>query len=79
VVETVDKNGEIAMNLTESTVAIYGIDPKIRLKLKLLATVHGKTMAKMCETLIEEAYERDETQISRKSKSKLRRIIRRWA
>jgi predicted DNA-binding protein len=59
------------------TVAIWGISPGTRLKLKLLAVVHGRTMAEEVSELIEKAFQRDDTSITDKMMRRVRRIIRR--
>jgi hypothetical protein len=59
------------------TVAIWGISPGTRLKLKLLAVAHAQTMAAEVSELIEQAFQRDDTSLTDKMVSRVRRIIRR--
>lgn len=59
-------------------VNIYGVSPEVRLKLKLLAAIHGRSMANMVSELIEQAYDTDKALLDRKQKSKVRRLIKRW-
>jgi len=59
------------------TVAIWGISPGARLKLKLLAVAHGRTMTEEVSGLIEQAFQKDNASLTDKMVSKVRRIIRR--
>jgi plasmid stability protein len=60
------------------TVAIWGISPGTRLKLKLLAAAHGRTMAEEVSELIEQAFQRDNTSLTDTMVNRVRRIIRRY-
>lgn len=51
----------------------------VRLHLKLLSAIHSKTMGQMISQLIDEAYNRDEMLITRKHKSKIKRLVKRWS
>ena len=57
------------------TVAIWGISPKTRLKLKLLAVAHGRTMAEEVSGLIEKGFQRDDISLTDKMMSRIRRVI----
>ena len=57
------------------TVAIWRISPGTRLKLKLLAVSHGRTMADVVSELIEQASQRDDSSLIDKVVSRTRRII----
>ena len=60
------------------TVAIWGISPETRLKLKLLAVAYGRTMAEEVSGLIEQAFQSDDVSLTDKMVSRIRRIIRRY-
>jgi len=54
------------------------LSPVTRLKLKLLASIHGKNMSQMVGELVETAFEADDIEITKPLKKKMRRIIKRW-
>lgn len=58
---------------------IVGISADTRLKLKLLAAVNGVSMIKMVSDLIEKAFNDSSLVVSKRQKTKMRRIIKRWA
>lgn len=60
------------------TVAIYGVSPMVRLRLKLLAVSRNKTMSAVVSELIEQAFATDENELSEQTKRRISRIVRRW-
>ncbi|MBA7610861.1 hypothetical protein ES703_18075 [subsurface metagenome] len=60
------------------TVAVYGISPMVRLRLKLLAVSRNQTMSTVVSELIEKAFDSDQTELSEPAKHKVKKIVRRW-
>ena len=56
-------------------IAIWGVTRTSRLQLKLLAAGRGMTMAKSVSELIDEAFKKDNTILTRKMQNKIKRII----
>ena len=60
------------------TVAIYGVSPMVRLRLKLLAVIRNKKMSAVVSELIEQAFANDETELTEKARRRTKRVIRSW-
>jgi hypothetical protein len=52
------------------------LDHDVRLHLRLLAAVHEKNVSQMVTDLVENAYSQDQSEITKKAKTKMRRIIK---
>ena len=48
------------------------------IKSKFLAVAHSKTMSEMASELIQQAFNEDETQLTRRANYRIQRSIRRW-
>lgn len=58
------------------TVAVYGLEPQVRLQLKMLAAAQGRTMAEMVTKLIEQAYNNEQFALDGKKRRKVKRLIK---
>ena len=57
---------------------VYDVSPETKIKCKLLATIHKKTLGQMLNILVENAFQNDRTPLHKKEQSIVRRMINRW-
>ena len=59
-------------------VAIVNVPEITYLRMKILCSVHGITMANLLEKLINREWDEDKTIMDKVQKRKIKRIIKRW-